>query len=103
MRVDFNDGTRFVDNKETGTYFVGFNHYLFLRKSCYECRYVGTDRISDITLAYFWGVDQEKITQHEKPLGVFVITLNTNKAKELLEDLQGKMVIEPVDQKEVIH
>ena len=102
MRVDFNDGTRFVDNKETGTYFVGFNHYLFLRKSCYECRYVGTERISDITLADFWGVDQEKITQHEKSLGVSVITLNTNKAKELLEDLQGKMVIEPVDQKEVI-
>ena len=74
MRVDFNDGTRFIDNKETGTYFVGFNHYLFLRKSCYECRYVGTDRISDITLADFWGVDQVKITQHEKSLGVSVIT-----------------------------
>ena len=102
MRLDFNDGTRFVDSKEVGTFFVGFNKYLFLRKSCYECRYTGTDRISDITLADFWGIKKSKIIQHEMSMGVSAISLNTDKAKSLINDLREKMVIKPVDPDEVV-
>lgn len=102
FRLHNNNNVTVVDDKELSTFFVGFNSYLFLRKSCYECRYTGTDRISDITLADFWGIEPSKVTDHELKMGVSAITLNTDKARDLLDQLKEKMVVAPVDAQEVV-
>ena len=44
-----------LKDKYTDTYFVGFNSNIFLRESCYRCKYCGQERISDFTAADFWG------------------------------------------------
>lgn len=38
------------------TYFRGFLCDVYLRRSCYDCQYRGIHRISDITMADYWGV-----------------------------------------------
>ena len=62
-------------------------YYLFLgsmniRKSCYNCQYVGLERTGDITLADFWRA--EKIyREKEIGSGISAVLCNTEKGKEL--------------------
>ena len=32
---------------------------LYMRDSCYQCRFKGIGRMTDITLADFWGVEKQ--------------------------------------------
>lgn len=97
MRLDFEDGTKKIEEKESDTFFVGFNGYLFLRESCYDCKYCGTDRIADITLADFWGVDLKKIPEKQRKNGVSLIVANSSKGLDVIEKLSRDMNIYPAD------
>lgn len=97
MRIDFADGTRIIEPKEKDTFFIGFNQYLFLRDSCYRCKYVGTDRISDFTLADYWGVDLESLSEKEKKYGVSLILANSDEAKQCIEELKRDIDIKSID------
>lgn len=55
-----------------------------LRNSCYDCSYKGSNRVSDITLADFWGI--EKILPNKfDDKGISLVILNTAKGKEIFE------------------
>lgn len=102
VKLYFDNGTSSIENKELDTYFVGFNSYLFLRESCYKCKYTGTERIADFTLADYWGVPLEEITDQERKYGVSLILANSNKAKGLINSLQNDMVIKEIESQNAI-
>ena len=102
MRLDFDDGTRVIEEKDADTFFLGFNRYLFLRKSCYNCKYCGTERISDITLADFWGVDLTKLSESQQKKGVSLIAANSDKGRQIVKKLFRDMVIEEADRDRAI-
>ena len=73
---------------KAGMYYEDFYYRHFLgasgyRESCYQCKYANTERISDLTMGDYWGV--EKI-HPELPLkqGVSAILANTEKAKRFI-------------------
>ena len=101
-KLFFNDGTFSVEDKGKDTYFVGFNSYLFLRKSCYSCKYIGIERIADFTLADYWGVPLNQITDRESKYGVSLILANTRKAKKLMDSLKKDMIIKEIDPQNAI-
>ncbi len=94
MRLNFTDGSHVIEHKDLDTYFVGFNQYLFLRKSCYQCKYAGGDRIADFTLADYWGVPDDRITNVQKQYGVSLILVNSEKARTLVSEISKEMVLE---------
>ena len=49
---------------------------MILRESCYNCRYATLDRVSDITLADFWGIENYDFDGDIKN-GVSMILTNT--------------------------
>ena len=102
MKLEFSDGTYKVEDKASDTFFVGFNNYLFLRESCYQCKYCGTDRISDFTLADFWGVDSHEVPPKQMHLGVSVMCANTDMAKKMLPELSNSLYIEKIDSQKAI-
>lgn len=102
MRLEFSDGSYKVENKLKDTFFVGFNNYLFLRESCYRCKYCGTERISDFTLADFWGVDPNKVTPKQMHLGISIMCVNNEMAKEMLPELSNALYMEMISPNEVI-
>ena len=73
MKLEFVDGTHKVEDNAMDTFFVGFNNNLFLRESCYRCKYCGSDRVSDFTLGDFWGIDPHEVTPKQMQLGVSVM------------------------------
>lgn len=87
MKLFFEDGTSFAAPNGYDTFFLGFNNNFFLRESCYRCRYCGTERISDFTLADYWRCNEPGIAPERLWLGVSAILANTAKAREILRDL----------------
>lgn len=79
------DGKEMIYNEGSWNdfYFSTFLAGVTYRDNCYQCRYARKERISDLTIGDFWGLD--KSTLKEKYNGrVSVILANTNKGLELL-------------------
>lgn len=55
LKVEFEDGSVYRKNLETDIYTKGFLANLYLRPSCHHCKHSGFERVSDITIADFWG------------------------------------------------
>ena len=102
MKIEFNDGTSSIQNKELDTFFVGFNSYLFLRDSCYNCKYAGSERIADFTLADYWGVPLDSIPDKQRKFGVSVLLTNTKLAGKILPELSKEFYFKEIDPKNAI-
>lgn len=102
MKLDFADGSSFIEKKTIDTFFMAFNKNLILRESCYSCRYCGIERISDFTIADFWGVTEERANIQMQHDGISVLICNSFKAKNLLVDLKEYLYIEKIMPEEVI-
>lgn len=67
-------------------FFVLFFHNYILRDSCYSCKYSSLNRVSDITLGDFWGVE-EFYPHFSDDKGISVVLVNTEKADFLIQSL----------------
>lgn len=83
----FENGETFFDTKETSLFTRGYLHTnVYCRPSCYSCKFKGFPRISDITLADFWGIEKfEK--ELDNDLGTSMVLINSNKGKNFFESL----------------
>ena len=54
----FLNGSSTSEKVTESPYMRGFVSDLYLRKSCYDCKFKGSYYQSDITLADFWGVER---------------------------------------------
>lgn len=77
-------------------YLKGFHGELFYRPSCYNCQYANPERISDITMADFWGVEK-LYPEDDVHKGISVILVNTPKGQEVLKELTETMSLKEVD------
>jgi coenzyme F420-reducing hydrogenase beta subunit len=80
-------------------YYFGFQKHITLRLSCYQCGYSNPNRISDITIADFWGIEKY-LKDINRMLGVSMVIINTaqglatfNAVIEQLETKQFTMEI----------
>lgn len=84
--------------KKSGNYYdfpylLGFQKYLFLRDSCYDCNYANMERCSDLTLGDYWDL----IYKYNKPKGLSMVLINTKKGEKLFEEIKDSIYIESVD------
>ena len=61
------------------------------RPTCYECKYKGFPRISDITLGDFWGIENIDRTMDDN-MGTSVVLLNTKKGIDFFNKIKDKIV-----------
>ena len=62
------------------TYLRAFLNDICLRDSCYQCNFKKKNRLSDFTLADFWGIDNiDKSMNDDK--GISLVVVNSNKGK----------------------
>lgn len=78
------------------TYFLQAETY---RESCYSCRYANMDRVGDITIGDYWGIEQEHpelLSANGGPCdirkGISLILVNTKKGEYLLNQF-GRCLI----------
>ena len=70
-------------------YFCSFFWGLNLRESCYNCKFAGKDRISDITIGDFWGYWSYFLKDF--PEGISIASVNTQKGKLLFDYVKNYM------------
>lgn len=72
------------------------------RENCYHCQYSSRERISDITLADFWGIGRVTPIQEDVSAGCSMVSVNSDKGRSLLESVKDQIYSEPRDIQESI-
>ncbi|WP_195467396.1 Coenzyme F420 hydrogenase/dehydrogenase, beta subunit C-terminal domain [Clostridium sp. D43t1_170807_H7] len=95
FKVTFNDGS-FTQKMTDNIYMKGFLWDLYLRPSCYSCKFKKPVTSADITLADYWGV-QNIHPKFDDDKGVSLILVNTDRGKEIIDNISKKMDIIKTD------
>lgn len=81
-----------VHSKED-EYYHAFLNGLTYRDNCYSCPYAATERVSDMTLGDFWGLDKKTLKkEYEGPISVGLV--NTSKGERLFEEVKNLLIWE---------
>ena len=78
------------------SYYKYFLESDIYRDSCYECKYARPQRVSDLTIGDYWGIEREhpEITKEwDVKKGISCILANTSKGKELLKKMGNYLEI----------
>lgn len=67
--------------------------YMFM-ESCYSCQYATEYRISDITMADFWGLGDRIPFNHSKYKGVSLLLINSEKGERLTFECADSLFLE---------
>lgn len=93
IKIEFENGQTYVSNYDKNDEFYRlFLNDLILRESCYKCRYTSFDRVGDITLGDFWGIEKT-ICNFDDKKGVSLVLVNSTKGKEIFEKIKDKYEI----------
>lgn len=68
-----------------------FKKQLSLRPSCFQCPYKTPNRVSDITLGDFWGIDKICPEIYDN-MGISLVMINTKKGQALWEKIKYKTI-----------
>ena len=81
----------YKNNQTKDYYLLAFLKNVILRDSCYDCRFKKKNRISDITLADFWGVENILPDLFDDK-GTSLVIISSDKGKELFEKIDKDIV-----------
>lgn len=103
--IDFRDKKRFgwkdhvetvtvngkqISSRNYATLFLGHN---ILRPSCFKCPYKNTERLADITLGDYWGIDELDRSFNDNK-GVSLVIIQSEKGKQLFHDVSASLSVE---------
>lgn len=75
-------------NPKNAWYMRAFNKNLMFNEACYSCSYSRLERVSDFTMADYWGLGVNKPFKHSTSQGVSMLLVNTPKASEQIIEMQ---------------
>ena len=101
MSILFDDGTSYKGTRADDVYMRAFLSELLSRPSCSECKYTKLNRVSDLTLGDFWGIEEE-YPQYaiQNTAGTSMVLVNSLKGRKLVQNIKGKLcneILEYVD------
>lgn len=76
------------------TFFTGLN----VRNSCYSCKFTDPNKLGDLTLADFWGVE-ELMPHMDDGIGTSISFINTEKGSNVLNEIKNQIKFEYIDYK----
>ncbi len=87
--------TRCFTNQMDRSFYQVFIDNVVLRPACYQCPYVGRDRMGDLTFADFWEIADKKISfKHDFRNGISKVLVNNRKGERWFHVAQGDLYFE---------
>lgn len=77
---------RKVVNPRNAWYMRAFNKGLMFNEACFSCAYAKPQRISDFTMADFWGLGAKIPFNHSTFRGVSMLLVNNHRAMDIIND-----------------
>ena len=97
FNLKFNyDNKHYSKSQNEDIYMKAFLKNIDLRDSCYSCSFKKYNRLSDITLADFWGV-KNVLPELDDNKGTSLLIVNSKKGISLLELINKNIVAKEVD------
>ncbi len=100
-KITFENGDVYYGEGHEDDYRRGYHMNVFERPACYECKFKGFPRISDITLGDFWGIDKVDATL-EQNLGTSLIMINSRKGERFFEGIKDKLIVKQFRLEDII-
>lgn len=94
--MEFDNNSSYVINHNDDVYMKAFLKHLSLRESCTDCKFKKNNRLSDITLADFWGIKNVK-PELDDGKGTSLVVVNSKKGQELMDRIKDSMICEEVE------
>ena len=95
LKIEFDKKT-YKESHQNDLFMQFFLKNTILRDSCYNCHFKKKNRISDITLADFWGIENV-MPDMDDGKGTSLVIVNSKKGQELLENIKDKIQCKKVD------
>ena len=95
------DNSEYIKSHNDDPYMQAFLRNTSLRESCYNCHFKKRNRISDITLADFWGIENIA-PEMDDDKGTSLVIINSEKGKQIFEQIKDKIMYKEVDFEEAI-
>ncbi|MGM9582063.1 MAG: Coenzyme F420 hydrogenase/dehydrogenase, beta subunit C-terminal domain [Anaerovibrio sp.] len=86
----FANSSKYRNDLYTDIYLRGFLQDLYLRKSCYQCTSRKRHRVSDVTVADFWGV-QNVLPDMYDGRGTSLVLVQSEKGSRLFEGIDARV------------
>ena len=84
------NGEKISESYEESPYIKGFIQNLYVRPSCFQCKYKGIERCSDITIGDFWGID-EFHPGFSDDKGTSAIIVHSEKGIQMFEKIKDQL------------
>jgi len=97
----FKNGQELFNDYLLDSYRSIFSGHFASRPSCHSCVFTNFKRISDITIADFWGIEKYK-PEFDDNKGVSLLLINTNKGKLIFEAINNNIEYEVSNVQEAV-
>lgn len=98
MALEFADGTKSTIPIREDLYLKGFLSNLFLRRSCYQCKFKGENYYSDLTMGDCWGADSIAPELNDNK-GLSLVLSNTPKGEDAIARAGDHLELYSIDKK----
>ena len=97
LHIESADGAVLADEQQSqGLFFRLFFSHLIIRPCCHSCHYANLNRVGDITIGDYWGVERH-YPQLDDDKGISLVMVNTPKGLEAMEEIKKNCTVIPVD------
>lgn len=100
MKLQY-DTDSYITSHNEDIYMKAFLYNICLRDSCYACNFKKKDRISDITLADFWGINNIDKEMNDNK-GTSLVIINSKKGNQLFEKIEQNTICKEEDFEEAV-
>lgn len=99
MRYGATKQWRYVSEPHKDMYYRAFLNGISYRESCYHCKFAQPERVGDITIGDFWGLQDDNAMPKQ---GISVVLPSTDKGISLLKAIESKLALKERDVEEAI-
>lgn len=89
-KVTMDNGKIKYLNADEDPYYSNFLKGTIYRECCYKCKYANGNRLGDITLADFWGIEKED-SKFSSTNGVSLVIINSLQGKKAFESVEEQI------------
>lgn len=79
------------ERQNENLFFRGFVNNVYLRQSCYDCQFKQLHRVSDITMADYWGI-QDFCPQMDDNKGTSAVFIHSAKGEQVLNQISDDIL-----------
>ncbi len=98
---EFSNNTAYEQRFSQDLFMQMFLQNLCLRPSCYQCKFKKMHRVSDITLADFWG-SQSVCPEMDDDKGLSAVMVHSEKGQKAIDALQNQAAWKQVNVEQVV-